>query len=244
MPLIGSPYLLQMLQQYRVCWISGRVGGNKTLLALYFAYTLKKMGKVKNIFSNFPAWDTSPPDSDIDIEDSVLICDEGGLFLETRSSYKRIAAFLRKHRTILLLASVVRPAREFSTLSIRCRYNLNGLGIPLLIYSYRLEQGDEQPEKGMFALTNQDSIYGLIDTRYVVGDDAGMGAFVELNNAKKIEAQLTWQIDFFEKEEEEAASEEKNRLQQEREIAEMQQQNADDMLRASQYASAARRRKK
>ena len=156
--------------------IGGRLGGGKTALAVWLAKDLMRAGLSDNIVSNFPIWGATFPRSAMRC---AIVIDEGGLFLEMKSDFKKIAAALRKMSNYVIVPSFIPPAREFSFLKCQRIFNTAGLGLPMCwVYKWRLRMGDVD-ESGVFVWENPKSVFGLYDTTYLPASDGGIGAWVE-----------------------------------------------------------------
>lgn len=179
--LLGGNVVVGMLQTFRVAWIAGRYGGGKTALAYRLAYELLDSGFVRYLLSNCRSvWSDTPADvvlRDGRYLDTVVVLDEGGLFLRTSRDADDFLAFLRKLNVVLIVPSVKPPAPAIRMLSIQRLVNLQALGLPAWIYEASVEYG-RQRDRVRFVWWRPSEIYGIYDTSDVPVDDCGIGDFL------------------------------------------------------------------
>lgn len=188
MPILGGATFLQTFKAYKFCWLSGRVGGGKTSLAFYLAGSLFNEGRVNNIVSNIPSVISTFPHPEMPAKDSVLIVDEGGLYLKFSRDFETIAAMLRKMNNYVILPSFIPPAREFRYLTVQREANLGRiipLPVNIWIYTWRLRMGNVE-ETGWFAWSNPECVFGLYDSDAAPADDAGVTPWVEAYTKKRM----------------------------------------------------------
>ena len=179
--LAGADEFLYNLLAYRVCWIRGRLGGGKTLLAVAIAQELMRRGYARGVISNFPTclpshdWRRQLDDGTAaGVRGSVVIFDEAGLFLDRRSFMKNdraVGALLRKLDCVLLLPSVTPPDSRLSYFSVQ-RVVANAV-TGTWTYRWALAIPGAPPEVGEFRLTTPQRLFGTYDTRYIPVDDGG-----------------------------------------------------------------------
>lgn len=177
MPLYGAANVLDVTHLFKVCWIKGRYGGGKTILAWRLAYELYRQGKIRHIVSNCRSvWADSPLDIQVAegrYLDTAIILDEGGLFLRTGRDIDPLLAFMRKFNVILLIPSVKPPASGVRFFSIQRMYNFAGIGLPLWWYRATLRY-DDQRETYNFAWWQPAEMFGIYDTSDTPVDDNGL----------------------------------------------------------------------
>jgi len=193
MPLVGSSVFAGLIEVYRVVWFEGRYGGGKTAAAVRFAYDLLEKGFVKHLVSNIPVvfesdpWDIEPVITDTEYRlDTVILLDEGGLFLETGKDVKGFLAFLRKMNIVLLIPSVEPPATTIRKLSVTRRFNGYKIAIPAWVYRYTLSTGGYKDTERFYWL-NPTEVFGLYDTDAKPVDDAGIGEWFQHHTSRAVE---------------------------------------------------------
>jgi hypothetical protein len=173
--------LMGLVRAYRVVYVAGRYGSGKTALAVRLAYELLESGFATRCVANFPVvfaddWEQ------LNIEDpyasnTVVILDEGGLFLETRGDTKELLAFLRKMNITLIIPSVHPPANRIRAVTIQRLINLQALGLPAWLYSVYLASGHIK-EESKFLWWRPSEIFGTYDTLSAPVDDDGIGEWL------------------------------------------------------------------
>jgi len=165
--LLGAAYLTRYIANYRVCWLAGRYGGGKTALAFRLAYEFMRGGDYRYLLTNVKsAWSDDPATCtlrDGKYLDAVIILDEAGEFMASRSDARKWLVYLRKLNVILLMPSVLPPSSDVRFLSIRRLWNGQSLGLPYWMYRVRLESGDIS-EKLLLNWFFPSEIYGIYDT--------------------------------------------------------------------------------
>jgi hypothetical protein len=180
--MVGFPNMgffepLRYITQFRTVWLAGRYGGGKTALAVELAAQLIEEKFADKVVSNLPlnigGRETVIKKGEIqDIEDAVLLLDEGWQELEIGSGQKAIKewlAYLRKQNHYVLLPSVLSLAKEVSRYTIERRFNLLQLGIPYWIYQWRLITGaytKKDTQYGHIYWGSPTKIFGSYDTEY------------------------------------------------------------------------------
>lgn len=170
-----------LIRNYRVLSLLGRVGSGKTLLAFYLAYRLVRLGYFRHIVSNIPCvWNTPLDRVDLRMDarghaslDTVVVLDEGGLFLKTSRDTDKYLAFLRKFNVCILVPSVEPPASKLTKLSFQRVFNAGIIGIPAWQYMYSLRYGQIKQQEH-FWFINPPGMYGVYDTGAVPSSDEGI----------------------------------------------------------------------
>jgi hypothetical protein len=174
MRIIAGQVFLELLTFYRTCYLGGRYGSGKTLLAVALSGWLLSSGHVRQVVSNLPvAWASELNRGDM--RDLCIVLDESWLYLQRRAAVARYAGFLRKFNHYLLLPSVFPVHRLLSFFAVRRLYNLYPFGLPVWIYQWRIaSMPGIPPDKGYFVVYDPVSLYGYYDTAYVPSDDGGI----------------------------------------------------------------------
>ena len=96
--------------------------------------------------------------------DAILILDEAGEFLGSRSQANEWLAYLRKLNVVLLLPSVRPPASDVRFLNVGRTMNWNVIGVPCWTYAGHLDGVGGVDEKFTFYWWFPSEIYGIYDT--------------------------------------------------------------------------------
>jgi hypothetical protein len=121
----GDAFFLQ-LALFRQCWIKGRLGGGKTLLAFALAWELVKRKVCKGVVSNVPnslplqPWREPMGDGHRLIRGAAVVYDEAWVKLDNRTSVtndRTYGAFSRKLDVMILFPSVIPIDKRQSYLS-------------------------------------------------------------------------------------------------------------------------------
>jgi hypothetical protein len=165
--LLGADNVVHLANNYRVVYLSGRYGGGKTAFSFRLAYELCKRFNYRYILSNVRSvWCDDPEQvvfRDGCFLDSVLVLDEGGLFLDRASEAKQWLAMLRKLNVVLIIPSVVAPALMLRTMTVQRVFNWSALGVP--IWSYAVEvRSHPTVVKDRFHWWGYSEIFGVYDT--------------------------------------------------------------------------------
>jgi hypothetical protein len=181
MPIYGSMIPFGLLRTFRSCWISGRLGGGKTLLAFRMAYDLLDSGFVKHLVSNIPSvWSENPWDIELDSNNmlnTVVVLDEGGLYLRTGKDVDEYMTFARKMNVVIIVPSVRKPAPALRDFVIERVFNFQMLGLPWWLYKYYLTTAGAKDE-AKFLYTNPSEMYGIFDSKAMPVDDMGISEWL------------------------------------------------------------------
>lgn len=175
MPLYGSVFM-NMLRNFRICWIGGRFGGGKTALATRMAIEALDKGWVQHAVGNFPCVVFTDLHRIEECRDAFIILDEAGVWLSDKE-FDSITAFLRKRNLYVVLASVLPVQLRARTLNIQRVFNAHTIGLNFWVYGGVLDYMRVK-EKLSLTWANPREIFGLYDTTYVTADDAGIVEWV------------------------------------------------------------------
>lgn len=174
-PLIWGDAFLSTLPKVRHLYISGMLGGGKTLLAYYLAMLALREGWVDRIISNIPSPISITAEDAADIRHSAIILDEAWQFLSTRAEAVSYGAALRKLGVLLLMPSVFPPNQLLSSFSAQRLLNLYPLGLPVWVYRYYLGYRSFR-DSGVFCFLNPHLVAGWYDTEAYPAEDYGIAA--------------------------------------------------------------------
>lgn len=145
MGLIGAEVAQDMLDQFRMVWLGGRVGGHKTSLALMLARPYLEKGY--RLITNFPcAWSDDIKTVTLDEKGflrAVVILDEGGRFIKLSSQIEAICSYPGKMQMILVISSFTRPAPLARAFYIKAGSAYFRYGLPLVRYEWGLEDDNQ-----------------------------------------------------------------------------------------------------
>jgi hypothetical protein len=179
--LINAAPLIGLVKTFRIVHFSGRYGSGKTALAYRIAYELLESGFSRYLLSNCnDVWREDPADVVLRegrFLDCCVILDEAGLFMENSRQAKQFVAFMRKMNVVLLLPSVDPPPGRVRFLQVQRQFNLMALGLPLWLYTARLNTGMAREKYG-FGWWRPVEIFGVYDTGDFVSDDEKIGEFL------------------------------------------------------------------
>ena len=168
---------LKLMVSFRVLWLAGRFGGGKTLLSFALSAWLYNNGYADRIYSNIPSPLCSDLDDTTKLWKSAMVLDEAWVLLDAREYSKNVSrtigAFLRKYDLYLLLPSVFPVDVRFRSFYVQRTFNGMILGLPLWVYSWRLNSGVSS-DRGWFGLWMPQKFYGSYDTMATPSDDGGL----------------------------------------------------------------------
>ncbi len=168
MGLWGGSNIVGLVQEYRLCWISGRFSGGKTSLAYRLAYEYLNRG-YRLISTNATVWADSLDHVGLIYPDgpeaapklrTVVILDEGGLYFKASAQIEQVAAFAAKMDCIYLIPSFFPPVRAAQVVNIQPVWGLKSAGIPLIVYSWRVKLGAFD-DRGFFVWWRPSEVYGV-----------------------------------------------------------------------------------
>lgn len=138
----GLDVIIDVIQSYRIAWISGRVGVGKTSLAYLIAEHFLKQD-YKLLTNNRSVW--ADDMDDIKLENgtarTVVILDEGGLVFKNARQVELIASYPAKMDMIYLLPSFWPPSRAAQLVRIHGLYSLRRAGLPWSVYRWSAGSG-------------------------------------------------------------------------------------------------------
>ena len=120
------------------------------------------------------------------MEFTLVILDEGGMFLKTTSDTDQYLAFLRKSNIYIIVPSVKEPHRDLRILSCERLFNAQKIGFKGWVYQYLLRTAlVKETEK--FFWPNPSEVYGIYDTDARPVDDFGISDWLIYHKEKAVE---------------------------------------------------------
>jgi len=189
--LLAAGDFIRTVNNNRILWLRGRTGGGKTSLAFRLSYELMldyeyryMLSNVKNVWTDKPDWVVMRNGKHMD---TILILDEAGEFVQSQSQADQWVGYMRKLNNILMLPSTRPPHSSVRFLSVQRLFSFGVIGIPLWIYKWTLDNGD-QSETGKFGWYKPSEIYGVFDT---FGYPDSAEELLSLVKAKVVEAKIS-----------------------------------------------------
>jgi hypothetical protein len=170
--LSGHEGFFESLSNIRTLWVKGRPGGYKTSLCYRLAYDLLNsdlgyryfLSNLKDVWSD-GLKDIQPRIDELGDKylDSVILLDEGGLFLPSGQALSDIISFVRKYNILFMVPCVSDVPRALKMLRCWPGVNLMNFGIDAIQYHWRVYCEDDEV-KGSFWWFNPKEIYGIYST--------------------------------------------------------------------------------
>ncbi len=150
------------------CFITGRKGSGKTLLAFAMGHKALRMGYIKGIYSNIShSFRRSRT-----VAYSMVVYDEPWQGIDARYSvqnYSMIGAYSRKTFTLWVYPSVYAIDKRCRGLEVQRAFQLAALPVSAWIYKWASADGD----KGWFGLTEPEKYFGTYATHEIPYNDGG-----------------------------------------------------------------------
>jgi len=172
-PYIIGDEFMNSVEKIKTLYISGFLGGGKTMLAYFLAAHAMANGWTDRIISNIPSPLSITAEDVETVNNSSIILDEAWQFMSERSEAVQYGAALRKLGIILLMPSVFPPSAVLSAFS--CQRFLNGyiFGVPVWGYNYFMNYKSFR-DKGTFWFVNPHLVAGWYDTEAYPAEDYGI----------------------------------------------------------------------
>lgn len=162
--IVGGGAFYTELDDSRMCAIAGRLGSGKTLTALELAERYLKRGYrlVSNVRSVWgDDWDRSL--SADNSARTVLLVDEGGLYVRTMKTVSALTAFARKLDCYIILAGRRLPHEEMCELVVEPFFDFRrNLVVPAKLWRWTQRMG--KTYGGYFLQSGESGLYGTYDT--------------------------------------------------------------------------------
>lgn len=173
----GFDDVISILRGQRFCWFSGRTSIGKTSLAFRVAYEFCTKYGYKHILTNiYSPWADNLDDVNLyddNMLHSIIILDEGGLYLKGFRDVETFLAFLAKLDIIILCPSHVEPAAALQKFEVFGSWKPSMMGLPGTIYNWRLRYGMAK-DHGWCWWSNPSEVWGVYDRQDVPVDDGGI----------------------------------------------------------------------
>lgn len=159
--LLGADQILKIIHNYRLVWIAGRFSGGKTSLAMRLAQEFLEH-EYRLITNNKNVWNDDLETIEFinGMLKSVVIIDEGGIHVKASKQVEQMAAFAAKMDCVYLFPSFFPPVRAAQVVVIQPLFNFKQIGLPLVIYQWRVKLVGFE-DKGSFAWLFPQEIYGI-----------------------------------------------------------------------------------
>lgn len=173
MPFLNADPFMSAMRNFRLVYVDGRYGGGKTALAFRLAYELVVQHRYRYILSNcLSVWSDDP--KKVILRDGVevngvLVLDEAGAFMSSRSEVQGWLEYNRKIDVIMLLPSFMPPSRDVRILTVQRIFNANIIGIPAWFYRWEIDKGSVR-DGGVFCWWRPFEIFGIYDTKGMPSD--------------------------------------------------------------------------
>jgi hypothetical protein len=166
--IIGGEHVVDLVRDYRLCWISGRYGSFKTLFA--FELTEKFLKRGYRLITNAKTpwadkWENIDflPNGTLK---AVILMDEAGLTLRYTEQLERMCAYSRKMDCIYIFPSFFPPVRYAQVLNLHSVFGFSHIGLPLRVWKCRVRIGGWRDET-TFLLTGFSEFFGVYSTQSV-----------------------------------------------------------------------------
>jgi hypothetical protein len=168
---INAGTVFGIIDMYRLVWIGGKFGGHKTAIAFAISEMFLKKG-YRLVTNCRCVWGDDLEKVQLDQDNhlhAVVLLDEGGMYFKASRQIEQISNYAAKMDCIYLIPSHSPPAKAAQIITIQPIISLKATGIPLIIYTWRVEIGSFK-DKGSFGWWNPAEIYGVY-SRQDPGDD-------------------------------------------------------------------------
>lgn len=154
------------LDDSRMVTVTGRLGAGKTMLGLALAERYLQRGYrfVTNVSTVWgDAWDAVEDLGD-GARRSVVLVDEGGLYIRSMKSVSALSAFARKLDTYVIICGRREPHDELCELVISPRFDFRrNFLIPLWLWRWE-NRGARRPYGGIILEGGRSGYFGIYDT--------------------------------------------------------------------------------
>lgn len=161
--LIHADRVFELLEDFRICWITGRLRGGKTSLA--FRLSVPFLEKGYKLISNCKnVWE----DDYIELREdktykSIVIADEGGRYMRVGVVIDDFMKMAGKIDVINIISSFQEPHRDAQIFTIEVQKGLSPVGIPVRFYTYKVRHKMVK-EQGWFAWMLPNEVQGIYST--------------------------------------------------------------------------------
>jgi hypothetical protein len=165
--LIGGGEIVEFLELYRFCWITGRPAGGKTSFAVRIAREFLERGyrlasNLKCVWNDDLASIGLNKDGMLKV---VVIMDEAGLQLQSSKQVKRVFSFSAKMDMIILIPSHSEPPRAAQIVTIQPVFSFISIGLPIIVYTYEVNCGRFKT-KGFFLWIAPKEVFGVYSRQF------------------------------------------------------------------------------
>ena len=180
MGLIFADDFLYLLRVYRIVNITGKTGGFKTALAFRLSWDILETKFCRYLVSNVRnIWRSTAEEvipDDHNRLNTVIVLDEGGLFLDDPTHAKAFQTALRKTNSVVFIPSVASPSNRLKAVTVWLSFQFYWCGLPLLVYQWVLRNAGTR-DQGFFLWWGPEEIFGIYDTAHYPTGDSGLAAW-------------------------------------------------------------------
>ena len=165
---LNAEAFFESYTQIRDCFITGRKGSGKTLLAFAMAGYALENKFVQGVFANIPH--NYPPAASV--ANAFVIVDESWQFIDNRfskSTFSFMGAWSRKTNSLWAFPSVYGVDLRVRNLQCERIADINLLPVRAWLYRWTNCWGD----KGHFLMVRPEQYFGTYDTKAIPVDDGG-----------------------------------------------------------------------
>lgn len=161
--LIHAERVIELLEDIRICWITGRLRGGKSSLAFRLSVPFLERG-YKLISNCKNVWE----DENIELRPDgtykvICIADEGGRYMRVGVVIDDFMKMAGKIDVINIISSFQEPHKDATIFTIEVQKGLGPVGIPARLYTYRVRH-KQVKEQGWFIWALPNECQGIYST--------------------------------------------------------------------------------
>ncbi len=177
--LLGAGRVYELIEDNRLCWITGRLRGGKTSLAYRLFPHFGQRG-YRLVTNNRSVWADDMNDVHL-LDDgklwSYILIDERDPSLKRSSVVDEYTKMAGKMEIVVVLSSFQEPHREAQLFTIQALPAFGPIGIPVRPYVYEVRHRSVK-EKGYFYWVNYSECNGIYSTQDPSGGIASLSDWV------------------------------------------------------------------
>ena len=167
--LIDAGHMLMTVENYRLCWISGRTSGGKTALSLKIAEHF--LNRDFRLITNMECiWNDKLegikilPEKDGHLQ-AVVVLDEGGRWFRKGDIIEAMASYVAKMNLIFLFPSFWPPHRNAQVVVVQPLFNFKKIGLPIIRYQMTVRIEGFKDDSKFWWLWPQE-VYGVYSRQH------------------------------------------------------------------------------